>query len=97
MLIQTVKFESTLSEQEVLRIADERADEYRAVPGLVQKYYVKLDGPNRYGGVMLWASRDALAAFRETELARTIPTVYGVKGAPSIEVIEVFDVLRSER
>lgn len=95
MLLQTVKFESTLSEDEVLRRADERADAYRAVPGLVQKYYVKLDGPNRYGGVMLWESKAALDAFRESELAKTIPTTYGVAGAPAIEVIEVFDVLRS--
>lgn len=95
MLIQTVKFESNLSEEDVLRIADERADAYRAVPGLMQKYYVKLDGPNRYGGVLVWESREALDAFRETELSRTIPTTYGVKGAPSVEVIEVFDVLRS--
>lgn len=95
MLIQTVKFESTLSEEEVLRRADERADAYRAVPGLVQKYYVKLEAPNRYGGVLVWESKQALDAFRDTELSTTIPTTYGIKGAPCIEVIEVFDVLRS--
>jgi heme-degrading monooxygenase HmoA len=96
MIIQTVKFESNLSETEVLRRADQRADDYRAVPGLVQKYYVKLDGPNQYGGVLLWESKEALAAFRDTELSRSIPETYGVKGAPSVEVIEVFDVLRSD-
>lgn len=97
MLIQTVQFESTLPEAEVLRRADERADAYRAVPGLVQKYYTRLDEPNHYGGVMLWESPEALAAFRETELSRTIPTTYGVKGAPRVQVLEVFDVLRNER
>jgi len=96
MIIQTVKFESQLPEEEVLRIAARRADDYRAVPGLVQKYYTKLDEPNHYAGVMLWASKEDLAAFRETELFRTVPTAYGVKGAPSVEVVEVFDVLRSE-
>jgi heme-degrading monooxygenase HmoA len=95
MLIQTVKFESTLPEEEVLRVANERADDYRAVPGLVQKYYVKLDQPNPYGGVLLWESKEALAAFRETELSKTIPTSYGVKGAPAVEVVGVFDVLRA--
>lgn len=96
MLIQNVRFESTLPEAEVLRRADERADAYRAVPGLIQKYYVKLAEPNRYGGVMLWESTEALAAFRESELAKTIPTVYGVKGAPTIEVAEVVDTLRAD-
>jgi heme-degrading monooxygenase HmoA len=95
MFMQTVKFESNLPEEEVLRIADERADQYRAVPGLVQKYYVKLGKPNQFGGVMLWESKEALAAFRETDLCKTVPVAYGVKGAPAVEVIEVFDVLRS--
>lgn len=94
MVIQTVKFESILPEEEVLRIADERADAYRAVPGLLQKYYVRLDKPNHYGGVLLWESPEALAAFRDTELSQTIPSTYGVKGAPAVEVVEVFDVLR---
>lgn len=96
MLIQTVKFESELPEAEVLRRADERADAYRAVPGLVQKYYVRLDKPNHFGGVLVWESKEALAAFRDTELSRTIATTYGVKGAPNVDVIEVFDVLRSQ-
>jgi len=94
MLIQTVKFESTLPENEVLRIADERTEGYRAVPGLVQKYYTKL-GPNRWGGVLIWESQEALDAFRATELSKTIPTAYGIKGAPSVEVLEIFEVLRS--
>jgi len=97
MLIQTVTFEATLSEAEVLRIADQRADAYRAVPGLVQKYYVKLDPPNRWCGVMVWESKEALAAFRDSELFRTVSTAYGIKGAPAVEVGEIFDVLRSER
>jgi heme-degrading monooxygenase HmoA len=87
--------ESNLSEEEVLRRAAERADDYRAVPGLVQKYYVKLDGENRYGGVLVWESKEALAAFQTTELAKTIPTTYGVKGAPAVELLEIFDVLRN--
>jgi heme-degrading monooxygenase HmoA len=95
MLIQTVKFETTLSEEEVLRRADERADDYRAIPGLSQKYYIKLDKPNHYGGVLVWESKQALEAFRETELSKTIPAVYGVKGSPCIRVVEVFDKLRT--
>jgi len=51
MVIQIVKFQTTLSEEEVLAIAKERADQFRALPGLVQKYYVKLPQPNQYGGV----------------------------------------------
>ena len=94
MIIQTVKFESTLPEDVVLRNAAERTPRYRAVPGLVQKYYTRLEGQNRWGGILVWESMEALAAFRETELSQTIASAYGVKGAPDVEILEVFDVLR---
>lgn len=35
MVIQIVKFESALSEEEVLATANARADQFRALPGLV--------------------------------------------------------------
>lgn len=94
MVIQIVKFETTLSEQQVRAVAEERIERFRAMPGLLQKYYVKLDRPNAYGGVYVWDSMDSLAAFRQTELAATIPTAYAVKGAPQIEVFEGMFPLR---
>lgn len=93
MFIQTITFESKLPEDELYRRANERIADYRAVPGLVQKYYVKY-GEHTYGGVMIWESMEAIAAFRETELSQTIATTYGVEGAPRVEVNEVFEVLR---
>lgn len=93
MFIQTVTFESNLPQDELFRRADERTDAYRAVPGLIQKYYVKY-GERTYGGVMLWESKEAIVAFKDTELSRTIADTYGVEGAPRIEIHEVFDVLR---
>ena len=88
MLIQIVKFESALSEAECERVALERKPEYAAFPGLLQKYYVHR-GENRYAGVMIWESAEALAKFRDSDLARTIGTAYGVIGAPEICVHEV--------
>ena len=94
MIIQLVKFENTLSESEVLDTANERADQFRALPGLVQKYYVKLSEPNQYGGVYLWDSRESLAAYRESDLAASIPTAYKVKGSPTVEILDVLFQLR---
>jgi hypothetical protein len=59
----------------------------------VQKYYLELSEPNHYGGVMLWESKEALAAFQQSELCKTIPSAYGVKGAPCIKIAQVFDTL----
>jgi hypothetical protein len=41
MIMQIIKFRSTLSLDEVQKIAQERKEEFLAVSGLVQKYYFK--------------------------------------------------------
>ena len=94
MIIQTVKFETTLSEDEVLEIAKERADQFRSIPGLLQKYYVKLDEANQYGGVYLWDTMESLSSFRESELAASIPAAYKVTGPPVVEILDTLFQLR---
>lgn len=94
MILQIVKLKTTLSEDELLSIAHERAPEFRAIPGLVQKYYVRRQGEGEYSGVYLWDSMDSLAAFRESDLAKSIPTAYEVVEPPVIEVGEVLFPLR---
>jgi heme-degrading monooxygenase HmoA len=96
MIIQIVKFETTLSEDEVLAVARERADRFRALPGLVQKYYVRLDGPDRYGGVYVWDSVESLKSFRGSDLAASIPAAYRVVGEPEVEILETLFPLREE-
>ncbi len=94
MIILTVKFETTLSENQVLAVARERADQFRELQGLIQKYYVKLDGVNRFGGVYLWESMAALQAYRQSDLAATIAEAYKVVGTPEVEILETLFELR---
>ncbi len=94
MLIQFVRLETTLNEDELDAVMKERLPEYRTTPGLLQKYYVKMAEPNHYGGIMVWENRESLEAFRQTDLAKTVGAVYSVKGAPSVEIIEVMFPLR---
>ncbi len=94
MITQIVKLKSSLSEEEVMAVAEERAPQFRAIPGLMQKYYVKLDQPNQYGGIYIWDSRESLMAFRETELAATIPLAYKVTEPPQIEILDILFQLR---
>ena len=94
MIIQVIKFESALSENEVLAVAKERVDQFRALPGLLQKYYVKVGQPNHYGGVYIWDSMESLNAFRESDLAASIPAAYKVMGPPSIEILDTLFQLR---
>lgn len=94
MLLQLVQFESALSENEVLKVVDDRIDAYRAIPSLVQKFYLKSPQANHWGGAMLWENAEAMAAFRESELGQTIGPAYGVRGAPNVSVHEVLFPLR---
>ncbi len=94
MILQTVKFRTDLTEEELLRIAHERAPRFRAIPGLIQKYYVRRAGPGEYAGVYLWDSEESAAAFRASELALSIPEAYQVVGAPEMESGEVLFPLR---
>lgn len=94
MLLQMVQFETSLDESDLLKVAEDRRPQYAAITTLLQKYYLKLDRPNHYGGVMVWKDRAALAAFRETDLARTVGEVYRTVRAPDVSVHEVLFPLR---
>ena len=99
MIVQFVKFESGLPESEVLATAEERLPQFKALPGLLQKYYVKLGPPNQYGGIYVWDTPESLKAFRQSELAKSIPAAYEVVGVPTVDIHDVFLQLRdaSER
>lgn len=94
MIIQIIKLKSALTEQELLEKAHERSTKFRAIPGLVQKYYVKTGADGEYGGVYIWESEEALQEFRQSELAATIPQSYQLIKAPDIEILDVLFALR---
>lgn len=94
MFIQFVKFKSGLSDEEVRRTMEARAPEFRAIPGLVQKYYVHEAETGEYAGIYIWESEEALNEFRDSELARTIPKAYQISGGPRVELLEVLTPLR---
>jgi len=94
MIIQTIKFASRLSEEEVMKVAREREPQFQAIPGLTQKYYVKLEKDRYYGGIYVWDSIESLNAYRASDLARSIPEAYGVVGTPEIETMDMLFQLR---
>jgi heme-degrading monooxygenase HmoA len=94
MIIQIIKFETALSEEEILATAKERAEQFLLLPGLLQKYYTKLDQPNKYAGVYIWDSMESLNSYRESNLAASIPTAYKVIGSPTIEILDTLFQLR---
>lgn len=71
-----VRVKSDLDSAELERRLIERRPKFREVPGLVQKIYGKEESTGAYCGIYFFEDRNALMKFRDTELAKTIPTAY---------------------
>lgn len=95
MIILSVKFKSSLPHNDVLHLFEQRTPNYRALSGLIQKYYGYEQSTGEYTGIYLWDSEQAMREFRESDLAHSIPEAYHVEGKPRIEIFEVSSVLRS--
>jgi hypothetical protein len=96
MIVQTVLFRSGLSDEEVRQTIKDRAPQYRALPGLLQKLYIEDKETGEYGGIYMWKDEASLEAFRRSELARTIPEAYKVEGQARRETVEVIYTLRED-
>lgn len=91
-----VRFKSSLPFDEVMSIAEGRADDFRALPGLLQKYYVHDPATGEIGGLYLWDSPESLDAYRESELRASIAQAYHAEGPPQVEIFDVTKTLRTE-
>ena len=93
-LVLLVKFKSPLSLEEVTKVIDSRIDQFRALKGLQQKYYLQEPATQEYAGLYLWESREDFLAFRDSELRATIAKAYQTEGEPRVEVFGVVKPLR---
>jgi hypothetical protein len=93
VIVQIVRFRSRLSDEQVHAKYQSRAAQYRAQPGLAQKYYLKYDN-GEHGAVYFWESEEAMGRFRASELARTIPQAYEVEGTPAVSSATLVMTLR---
>jgi len=95
-LILLVRMKSRLPREELMRIARERAPQFRALEGLEQKYYVHDPATGEFGGVYLWKTPADAAEYRESRLRATIAEAYQGEGEPRVEVLEVLMPLRDD-
>ena len=91
-----VRFKSALSLEEVMKVVEERAPEFRALKGLQQKYYLQDAATGEYAGLYLWESPNALAAYRNSELRASIAEAYQAEGEPRVEIYRVIKTLRDD-
>ena len=91
-----VRAKSGLDIQELDRRLLERRPRFLEVPGLLQKIYGRDSATGAVCGIYFFENQAALAAFRETKLAKTIPSAYeAVEFRP--EVYDLLSPLRPER
>ena len=68
-----------LDPAELERRLIDRRPLFREVPGLVQKLYGRDESSGDVCGIYFFEDQNSLSNFRETELAKTIPTAYEAK------------------
>lgn len=95
MILQIIKLKSDLPEEELLSRAKEREASFKAIPGLLQKYYVKTSNAGEYGGVYVWESSEALQSYQASDLAKSIPSAYAINAAPDLELMDIIFQLRN--
>jgi len=91
-----VRVKSDLEPAELERRMTERRPRFREVPGLVQKFYGRDESTGDVCGIYFFEDQKALEAYRDTELARTIPTAYEASDVRR-EAYEVICALHPDR
>jgi len=95
-VVQYVRIKSSLDWEELERRVNERRPRFLEVPGLIQKIYARDEASGDVCGIYFFESMETLAAFRDTELAKTIPSAYEATDVRR-EVYEVLFPLRPEQ
>ena len=91
-----VRIKSDLDPAELDRRLHERKPRFLEVPGLIQKIYGRDEATGDVCGIYFFENKEALAAFRDTELAKTIPIAYEATDVRR-EVYEVLYPLKPEQ
>jgi hypothetical protein len=94
-ILLLVRFRSALTPEEVVDRYRERLPAFRALPGLTQKHYVHDPATGEWGGIYHFESREALQAYLDGDLRKSIPQAYEMVGEPRVETLEVVEMLRT--
>lgn len=73
-----IRYASELSAEEIDRLSQERSDNYRAMDGLLQKYYIHNEESDRFGGIYVFDSSQSADALFESDINASLRDVYSV-------------------
>lgn len=94
MEVVFVAFESALSDEKLEETLRSRAEKFRDVEGLVQKFYLQDRERGRVGGFYIFDSEASRDAFFESDLRATIGDAYAVTGEPDVSLFHLLFPLR---
>ena len=94
MEVVFVTFETELSSEELEKTLRTRAERFRGVEGLVQKFYLRDRDRDRVGGFYVFDSEDSRDAYLESDLKATIGDAYSVRGEPDVSMFRLLFPLR---
>ncbi|MEJ2142257.1 MAG: YdhR family protein [Gammaproteobacteria bacterium] len=75
-IVLYVRVSSNVDKEELERRVEERRHNFLEVPGLIQKIYGRDPETGDWCGIYFFKDKESLAAFRDSELAQTIPVAY---------------------
>ena len=76
--VLSVKFKSTFDAEKLLNVCEQNLEDFRNVPGLIQKYYISEEHTGALSGIYIFTNRKARSSFWNSDLAKNIPARYGV-------------------
>lgn len=93
MEVVLILFKSDLPKDKVIKNFEERADLYRTVPGLVQKYYIHDEATGHFGGIHVFDSHESAEAFMDSDLVKSIGSAQKSHEPPTVRLLHVDMVL----
>ena len=88
--VLSVKFNSTFNAEKMMNVCQQDLEDFRNVPGLIQKYYIAEEGTGALSGFYIFETKSAREAFWTSDLAKNIPARYGV--IPETLRVEQYDM-----
>lgn len=88
--ILLVKFNSTLSPENLQKTCLEDLEVFRSVPGLIQKYYISEESTGAISGFYIFENKKARESFWNSDIAKNIPARYG--GIPDSFRVEKYEM-----
>lgn len=76
--VLAVKFKSKHDPEELMKTCNEDLQDFRDVPGLIEKYYLAEESTGAISGVYLFTTKAAREAFWGSDLAKNILPRYKV-------------------